>query len=53
MAFSINTNKNKNNYKNSNIVFLDSMQFLKTSLDALANNLEDKDFKYLVSEFFN
>ena len=53
MAFSINTNKNKNNYKNSNIVFLDSMQFLKASLDALANNLEDKDFKYLVSEFFN
>ena len=35
---------------NRNIVFLDSLQFLKTSLDDLAGNLEDKDFKHLLSE---
>ena len=27
------------------------MQFLKTSLDNLAKNLEDNDYKYLLSEF--
>ena len=36
---------------NKNIVFLDSMQFLNASLDTLANNLEDTDFKYLLKEF--
>ena len=30
-----------------NIIFLDSLQFLKDSLDDLAGNLEDKDFKDL------
>ena len=34
-----------------NIIFLDSLQFLKDSLDDLAGNLEDKDFKDLWSEF--
>ena len=53
MAFSINTNKSKNNYKNTDIVFLDSMQLVNASLGALAKNLEDKHFKYLVSEFLN
>ena len=53
MAFSINTNKSKNNYKNTDIAFLDSMQFVNASLGDLAKNLEDKDFKYLVSEFLN
>ena len=36
---------------NRNIVFLDSLQFCKASLDSLASNLEDKDFKHLMSEF--
>ena len=27
------------------------MQFMNTSLDKLAKNLSDKDFKYLVKEF--
>ena len=33
------------------IVFIDSMQFMNSSLDKLAKNLVDKDFKYLVEEF--
>ena len=33
------------------LVFLDSMQFMKSSLDKLVKNLVDKDFKYLVKEF--
>ena len=36
---------------NRNIVFLNSLQFLKACLDNLAGNLEDKDFKHLLSEF--
>ena len=36
---------------NRNIVFLDSLQFLKASLDTLAGNLQDSDFKHLLSEF--
>ena len=32
-------------------VFLDSLQFYKGSLDSLAGNLQDSDFKYLISEF--
>ena len=36
---------------NRNIVFLDSLQFLKASLDTLAGNLQDSDFKHLISEF--
>ena len=35
----------------NNIIFLDSLQFLKASLDTLAGNLEDSDFKHLLSEF--
>ena len=35
---------------NRNIVFIDSMQFLKSSLDSLLKNLGDKDFKYLSEE---
>ena len=34
-----------------NLVFIDSMQFMNSSLDKLVKNLEDKDFKYLVGEF--
>ena len=34
-----------------NIIFLDSLQFYKGSLDCLAGNLQDSDFKHLMSEF--
>ena len=30
------------------IIFIDSMQFMNSSLDKLVKNLSDKDFKYLV-----
>ena len=33
-----------------NLVFIDSMQFLNSSLDKLVKNLVDKDFKYLVKK---
>ena len=36
---------------NRNITFIDSNEFYKCSLDTLASNLEDKDFKYLMAEF--
>ena len=36
---------------NENILFLDSLQFCKASLDTLAGNLQDSDFKHLMSEF--
>ena len=34
-----------------NILFLDPLQFLSASLDYLAENLENKKSKYLISEF--
>ena len=36
---------------NNNLVFIDSMQFMNSSLDALVKNLSDNDFKYLSQEF--
>ena len=36
---------------NNSIVFLDSLQFCKASLDSLASNLNHDDFKHLMSEF--
>ena len=36
---------------NRNITFMDLLQFIKASLDTLASNLYNKDFKHLVSEF--
>ena len=36
---------------NNSIAFLDSLQFCKASLDSLAENLQDSDFKHLLSEF--
>ena len=36
---------------NRNIIFLDSLQFHKASLDTLAGNLQDSDIKHLLSEF--
>ena len=34
-----------------NLVFIDSMQFMNSSLDKLVKNLSDEDFKYFVKEF--
>ena len=34
-----------------NLVFIDSMQFLNSSLDKLVQNLSNEDFKYLIEEF--
>ena len=36
---------------NRYITFIDSLQFYNGSLDTLASNLEDNDFKHLTSEF--
>ena len=34
-----------------NLLFIDSMQFMNSSLDKIVKNLVDEDFKYLVKEF--
>ena len=34
-----------------NLLSIESMQFMNSSLDKLVKNLSDKDFKYLVEEF--
>ena len=36
---------------NKNLVLIDSMQFMNSSLDKLVKNLSDEDFNYLVEEF--
>ena len=36
---------------NRHITFIDSLQFHNGSLDTLASNLKDEDFKHLTSEF--
>ena len=36
---------------NKNLVFIDSMLFMNSSIDKLVKNLIDKDFKYLSEEF--
>ena len=36
---------------NRNITFIDPNEFYKGKLNTLASNLDDKDFKYLMSEF--
>ena len=36
---------------NNNLVFIDSMQLMNSSLDALVKNLSDNDFKYSSQEF--
>ena len=36
---------------NRNLVFIDSMQFINSSLDVLVKNLSDNDFKHLSEEF--
>ena len=37
-------------FLNKNLVLIDSMQFMNSSLDKLVKNLSDKDFKYLIEE---
>ena len=34
-----------------NLIFIDSMQFINSSLDKVVKNLSDEDFNYLVKEF--
>ena len=34
-----------------NLVFIDSIQFMNSNLDALVKNLSDNDFKYSSREF--
>ena len=36
---------------NRNLVFIDSMQLMNSSLDSLIKNLSNNDFKYLSEEF--
>ena len=36
---------------NKNLVFIDSMQFINSSLDSLVKNLSDNNFKYLSEKF--
>ena len=38
-------------FLNKNLVFIESMQFMNSSLDKIVKNLSDEDFKYLVEEF--
>ena len=38
-------------FLDKNLVFIDSMQFMNSSLGKLVKNLSDEDFKYLVEEF--
>ena len=38
-------------FLNKNLVFIDSMQFMNSSLDKLVKNLSDEDFKYLEEDF--
>ena len=38
-------------FLNKNLVFIDSMQFINSSLDTLVKKLPHEDFEYLVEEF--
>ena len=38
---------------NNKLIFIDSFQFLSSSLDSLVKNLVKYDFKYLSQEFDN
>ena len=38
-------------FLNKNLIFILSMQFMKSSLKKLFKNLSDNDFKYLTEEF--
>ena len=36
---------------NINLAFIDSMQYMNSSLDSLGDDLSDNDFNYLSEEF--
>ena len=38
-------------FQNENLVFIDSIQFMNSSLEKLVRNLGDDDFKYLTEKF--
>ena len=38
-------------FLNKNLVFIDNMQFMNSSLDKIVNKLSNEDIKYLVEEF--
>ena len=38
-------------FKNKNLVFIDSMQLMNSSLEKLVNSLSEDDFKSLTQEF--
>ena len=38
-------------FLNKDLIFIDSMQFMNSSLEKLIENLSDDDFKYLAQEF--
>ena len=38
-------------FLNKNLFFIDSMQFMNSSLKKLVKNLSDNNFKYLTKEF--
>ena len=38
-------------FLNKNLLFIDSMQFMNSSLEKLVQNFSDNDFKYLTEEF--
>ena len=40
-------------FLNKNLVFIESMQFMNSSLDKIVRNLSDADFKYLTEEFLS
>ena len=40
-------------YINKKLIFIDSLQFLRSSLDGLVKNLLKNDFTYLSQEFDN
>ena len=37
-------------FKNKNLVFINSMEFMSSSLEKLVKNLSGNDFKYLTEE---
>ena len=38
-------------FLSKNLIFIDSMQYMNSSLEKLVKNLTDNDFKYLAKEF--
>ena len=36
---------------NKNLVFIDTLQFISSSLEKIVKNLSENDFKYLTQEF--